>query len=124
MTGFAPLCAEQARDGDGDDRALRRPEAREVTVNALHPARCSTRKWSARASAARRPGRDRHPLRSSRRDSAALDGVTGQYFDRTQPGPCRGASYDDTARRRLWQISERLVGIAGDGLIRNRHGSC
>jgi NAD(P)-dependent dehydrogenase (short-subunit alcohol dehydrogenase family) len=47
--------------------------------------------------------------------SPELEGVTGQYFDRHKPAKSSSVSYDETARRQLWQISERLTGLAPDG---------
>jgi len=92
-----------------------RPEAREVTVNALHPGSLLDTKMVREGfGRPQRPGRDRHPLRSSRRRLRRPRRRHRQYFDRTQPAVPRRKPIDDTARRRLWQISERLVGIAGD----------
>jgi NAD(P)-dependent dehydrogenase (short-subunit alcohol dehydrogenase family) len=90
----------------------RRPEAREVTVNALHPGSLLDTKM-VRESFGRAQGPVEIGIRSEMHvaTSAALDGVTGQYFDRTQPARAEAQAYDDTARRRLWQISERLVGL-------------
>jgi NAD(P)-dependent dehydrogenase (short-subunit alcohol dehydrogenase family) len=44
--------------------------------------------------------------------SPELDGVTGRYFDRLRESRALGQAYDDTARRRLRELSERLVGFA------------
>jgi NAD(P)-dependent dehydrogenase (short-subunit alcohol dehydrogenase family) len=91
----------------------RRPEAREVTVNALHPGSLLDTKMVREG-----VGRPQGPIEIGIRSeihvatSAALDGVTGQYFDRTQPARAEAQAYDDTARRRLWQLSERLVGLS------------
>jgi NAD(P)-dependent dehydrogenase (short-subunit alcohol dehydrogenase family) len=94
----------------------RRPEAREVTVNALHPGSLLDTKMVREGF-----GRPQGPVEIGIRSeihvatSPALDGITGQYFDRTQPARADGQAYDETARRRLWQLSERLVGIAESG---------
>jgi len=42
----------------------------------------------------------------------ALDGVTGRYFDRLDEARARPQAYDPDARRRLRELSERLVGLA------------
>jgi NAD(P)-dependent dehydrogenase (short-subunit alcohol dehydrogenase family) len=42
----------------------------------------------------------------------ALDGVTGRYFDRLEEARARPQAYDPDARRKLRELSERLVGLA------------
>jgi retinol dehydrogenase-12 len=41
--------------------------------------------------------------------SPEVEGVSGQYFDRSRPARSRRDSYDAATARRLWEISERLV---------------
>jgi NAD(P)-dependent dehydrogenase (short-subunit alcohol dehydrogenase family) len=41
--------------------------------------------------------------------SPEVAGVTGQYFARRKPGALSRAAQDDTAARRLWEISEKLA---------------
>lgn len=41
-----------------------------------------------------------------------VDGVTGKYFVDCRPVSSSPVSYDETAARRLWQISETLTGLA------------
>jgi NAD(P)-dependent dehydrogenase (short-subunit alcohol dehydrogenase family) len=90
----------------------RRPEAGQVTVNALHPGSLLDTKMVREGF-----GKPQGPVEIGIRSelhlaiSPALDGVTGQYFDRTQPARADSQAYDETARRRLWQLSERLVGL-------------
>jgi NAD(P)-dependent dehydrogenase (short-subunit alcohol dehydrogenase family) len=43
--------------------------------------------------------------------SPEVTGVTGKYFVNCQPIPSSPISYDETAARRLWQISEELAGL-------------
>lgn len=43
--------------------------------------------------------------------SPDLAGVSGQYFDRTRRARAHPQAYDGAARRDLWRLSERLVGI-------------
>jgi NAD(P)-dependent dehydrogenase (short-subunit alcohol dehydrogenase family) len=47
--------------------------------------------------------------------SPELDGVTGEYFNGQQRGRANAMAYDPTARRRLWELSEQLVGIRPPG---------
>jgi NAD(P)-dependent dehydrogenase (short-subunit alcohol dehydrogenase family) len=42
----------------------------------------------------------------------ALDGVTGRYFNRTEEARADEQAYDAAARRRLWDLSERLTGLS------------
>ena len=42
--------------------------------------------------------------------SSQLEGVTGEYFDRTRLSRADAQAYDPAARRRLWELSERLTG--------------
>ena len=41
--------------------------------------------------------------------SPAVEGVTGQYFDKRRPVKSSPASYDVATQRRLWEVSEELV---------------
>jgi NAD(P)-dependent dehydrogenase (short-subunit alcohol dehydrogenase family) len=43
----------------------------------------------------------------------ALDGVTGQYYDRLAPARALAQAYDPAARKRLWELSCALTGVAG-----------
>jgi len=40
-----------------------------------------------------------------------LDGVTGRYFDRLEEARARPQAHDPDARRKLRELSERLVGL-------------
>ena len=42
----------------------------------------------------------------------ALDGVSGRFFDGTRESSAAEQAYDPAARRRLWDESERLAGLA------------
>ena len=44
--------------------------------------------------------------------SPAVEGVTGQYFDKRRPVKSSPASYDVATQRRLWEVSEELVRAA------------
>jgi hypothetical protein len=41
--------------------------------------------------------------------SLELEEVTGRYFDRLEESRAHAQAYEPTARRRLWELSERLV---------------
>ena len=41
-----------------------------------------------------------------------LDGVSGRFFDGTRESAAHAQAYDAAARRRLWEESERLTGVA------------
>jgi NAD(P)-dependent dehydrogenase (short-subunit alcohol dehydrogenase family) len=41
---------------------------------------------------------------------ADVDGVSGKFFDRLEEAAADPQAYDADARRRLWELSERLVG--------------
>lgn len=42
----------------------------------------------------------------------ALDGVSGEYFDGTEEATANPQAYDENARVRLWELSERLCGLS------------
>ncbi len=44
--------------------------------------------------------------------SPALEGVTGRYLSRSREARSSPASHDREAQRRLWEVSERLTGLA------------
>ncbi len=86
-----------------------------VTVNALHPATLMNTKMVYESFGS--------PLSDVEEGVAAtlrlvlspdLDGVTGRYFDGTREARAEAQAYDPAARRRLWELSERLTG-ASDG---------
>jgi NAD(P)-dependent dehydrogenase (short-subunit alcohol dehydrogenase family) len=84
-----------------------------VTANALHPATYMPTKivLDARGSAA---STLEEGVEATARLAAdpRLDGVTGRYFNRTQEARADEQAYDAGARRRLWELSERLTGLA------------
>jgi hypothetical protein len=41
-----------------------------------------------------------------------LDGVSGRYFEGTTEATPHRQALDASARQRLWELSERLTGIA------------
>jgi NAD(P)-dependent dehydrogenase (short-subunit alcohol dehydrogenase family) len=83
----------------------------ETTVNALHPASLMdtkmVREAYGRALTTVEQGRDA-TLRLIL--DPALQGVTGRYFDGMDESSADPQAYDEDARRRLWELSERLTG--------------
>lgn len=43
--------------------------------------------------------------------SSEVEGVTGKYFDKSKAKKSNAASYDESAQKRLWDISEELTGL-------------
>lgn len=84
----------------------------EVTVNALHPGSLLDTKMVREGF-----GEPMGPVETGIEaevflaTSPQLDGVTGEYFDRTTPARANAQAYDVAARHRLWQLSEQWVGI-------------
>jgi NAD(P)-dependent dehydrogenase (short-subunit alcohol dehydrogenase family) len=85
-----------------------------VTVNALHPASLMptkmVREMFGHSMSTLEEGTEA-TLRLA--ISPELDDVTGRYFDQQRESRAHGQVYDPEARRRLWEISERLCGLAG-----------
>lgn len=85
----------------------------EVTANSLHPATYMPTKM-----VLEEVGRSIDTLETG---TAAvvrlaidpeLEGVSGRFFDREREAAADPQAYDDDARSRLWDLSERLVGAA------------
>lgn len=83
----------------------------EVTVNALHPATYMdtnmVREADIDPTNSVQVGADAVEYLASASD---LHGVTGRYFNGKRPSSAASQAYDGDARRRLWQLSERLTG--------------
>ncbi len=83
----------------------------EVTVNALHPATLMdtrmVRETFGRSMSTVREGAD---ATLSLIADSELGSVTGYYFDGQQESRADAQAYDPDARRRLWELSERLAG--------------
>jgi NAD(P)-dependent dehydrogenase (short-subunit alcohol dehydrogenase family) len=83
-----------------------------VTANALHPGTYMPTKMVLHAR-----GSGVTPLEQGVAATArlaadpALDGVTGRYFNGTREARADEQAYDPAARRRLWELSERLTGL-------------
>lgn len=85
----------------------------EVTVNALHPGTLLNTKMVREGW-----GEPMGPVETGIEaevylaTSGALDGVTGEYFDKTERSRAKPQAYDPDARARLWALSEQWVGLA------------
>jgi len=83
---------------------------REITVNALHPATLMdtkmVRETFARSLSSVEDGVEATlPLVAD----PTLDGVSGRFFDGLRESTAHPQGYDIEARRRLWELSERLT---------------
>jgi NAD(P)-dependent dehydrogenase (short-subunit alcohol dehydrogenase family) len=84
-----------------------------VTVNALHPSTYMPTKMVLHAR-----GSSVDSLEAGVAATVLLaadpqrEGVTGRYFLRTADARADEQAYDPEARRRLWELSERLTGLA------------
>lgn len=101
----------------------RRLEGTGVSVNAVHPGFAATNLGS-------NTGALRHrimfkmvrPLQISAKKGAEtsvyvatspeLEGVTGKYFAKSEERPSSELSYDEEAQKRLWVVTEELLGLA------------
>jgi NAD(P)-dependent dehydrogenase (short-subunit alcohol dehydrogenase family) len=82
----------------------------EVTVNALHPGSLLDTKMVREGFGAPQGRVDIGiDVELYLATSADVEGVSGQYFDRTRPARANAQAYDAEARRRLWQASLRLT---------------
>jgi NAD(P)-dependent dehydrogenase (short-subunit alcohol dehydrogenase family) len=93
--------AERLREAGVDD----------VTVNALHPATLMDTQM-VRGSPGRAMSDVAEGVEALSRlvGDPELDGVSGSYFDQTEEAAPHGQAGDPDARRRLWALSEELVG--------------
>jgi NAD(P)-dependent dehydrogenase (short-subunit alcohol dehydrogenase family) len=86
-----------------------------VTANCLHPGVVDTKLLQAGF-----PGQGGLSVREGARlpvhlaSSPEVEGVTGEYFAAGQPQRSAGLTYDGPIRRRLWELSCRLTGLADD----------
>ena len=102
---FTLELAERLREAGADD----------VTVNALHPATLMDTQM-VRGSFGRSMSEVAEGVESLTRLIADpdLNGVSGRYFDQLEEGAPHPQAYDAEARRRLWALSEELVGESFD----------
>ncbi len=91
----------------------RRVDPGEVTVNALHPGTLLDTKMVREGfGAPMGPVETGIEAEVHLATAPELDGVSGEYFDRTRRARAHAQAYDAAARRKLWQLSEHWVGIA------------
>ncbi|MDB5353482.1 MAG: dehydrogenase, short-chain alcohol dehydrogenase like protein [Planctomycetota bacterium] len=99
-----------------------RLEGTGVTVNAVHPGFVATnftagnglfgwfmRRWASLLAMSPENGAKTSIYLAT---SPEVDGVTGQYFAKQKPIASSPASRDESAARRLWQLSEELTGLS------------
>jgi NAD(P)-dependent dehydrogenase (short-subunit alcohol dehydrogenase family) len=88
-----------------------RVPAKEVSANSLHPGSYMPTKIVLQEA-----GRSVDSLETGTATTvrlaigAELEGISGKFFDRWQRATAHPQAYDAGARRRLWELSERLVG--------------
>jgi hypothetical protein len=86
-----------------------------VTVNTLHPATFMNTKMADEAGIEPvSPIEDGVAATMRLAVSPEIDGVTGRYFDGMTESRASDQAYDPAARRRLWRLSETLVGMRRD----------
>ena len=89
----------------------RRVPPQEVTANSVHPGTFMPTKI-----VLEEIGRSVDTLESGTAAVARLaldpdlEGISGQFFDQQSEAAANSQAYDEEARRRLWELSERLVG--------------
>ena len=92
-----------------------RLDAKEVTINALHPGSLLDTKlvrevWG-QASGSVETGVESEYFLAT---SPELEGTSGQYFDEKNISKAHPQAYDADARKRLWKLCEKLTGITID----------
>jgi NAD(P)-dependent dehydrogenase (short-subunit alcohol dehydrogenase family) len=82
-----------------------------VTANALHPATLMDTKMVRRSLGQGRTSVEEGVEATLRLVAdPELDGVTGRYFEGTRESTAHPQAYDAEARKRLWVLSEELIG--------------
>jgi len=85
----------------------------QITVNALHPASLMPTKivyeYFGRTMSTLEDGVNAVMRLAT---DPKLDNVTGKYYDQQRESRANAQAYDPEARRRLWQLSEELSGLA------------
>jgi NAD(P)-dependent dehydrogenase (short-subunit alcohol dehydrogenase family) len=89
---------------------------RPPTVTALHPATYMPTKMVTHAGATPVSSLEQGTRATLRLVAdPALEGVSGAYFNGEREARADPQAYDPGARRRLWELSERLTGLGGGG---------
>lgn len=89
----------------------RRLEGTGVTANALHPGVIGTKLLAVGFGGGGSPVESGAETSVYLATSPEVEGVTGRYFRRSRAVESSPASYDEEAQRRLWEMSERMVGL-------------
>jgi NAD(P)-dependent dehydrogenase (short-subunit alcohol dehydrogenase family) len=97
-------------------------EDTDVTVNAMHPGFVATNMganngWLVRSFLPLIHRNSLTPEQGARTavylaSSSDVEGVTGKYFVREREVKSDPVSYDESAAKRLWEVSERMTGLA------------
>jgi NAD(P)-dependent dehydrogenase (short-subunit alcohol dehydrogenase family) len=99
---------------------VRRLDGHRVTANALHPGHVATDMWRTNFpivgpalkwvmglfALTPEQGADTSIYLASSPD---VEGITGEYFVKREPGPSSAVSYDEGVAQRLWEVSEKLT---------------
>jgi NAD(P)-dependent dehydrogenase (short-subunit alcohol dehydrogenase family) len=86
---------------------------REITVNALHPATFMDTKMVLGAGGTPQSSVEEGVEATMRLIAdPELDGVSGRFYDGLRESRAHSQAYDPEARRRLWDLSESLAGLA------------
>ena len=109
--GFRAYCQSKLAMVMASFELAARLDPGEVTVNALHPGSLLDTKMVREGFGARKARWTPASRRSFTATSLDLEGVSGQYFDRTRPARANAQAYDAEARRTLWRVSQQLSGI-------------
>ena len=86
---------------------------REITVNALHPATFMDTNMVLGAGGTPQSSVEEGVEATMRLIAdPELDGVSGRFYDGLRESRAHSQAYDPEARRRLWDLSESLAGLA------------
>jgi NAD(P)-dependent dehydrogenase (short-subunit alcohol dehydrogenase family) len=112
--GFRAYCQSKLAMVMSTFELAERLNVREVAVNCLHPGTLlDTKMVREGLGAPQGPVQTGIDSEVHLATSPDLEAVTGQYFDQTRPARANAQAYDAVARRKLWRLSERLVGLGG-----------
>jgi NAD(P)-dependent dehydrogenase (short-subunit alcohol dehydrogenase family) len=110
--GFRAYCQSKLAMVMASFELAARLDPGEVTVNALHPGSLLDTKMVREGfGAPQGPVDTGIEAELHLATSPDLEGVSGQYFDRTRPARANAQAYDAEARRILWRVSQQLTGI-------------
>ncbi len=90
----------------------KRLEGTGVTANALHPGVIGTKLLEVGFGGGGSPVRSGSETSVYLATSPEVEGVSGRYFRNKNEASSSPASHDEEAQRKLWELSERMVGLA------------